>query len=715
MPRPIRSAAAAAATRAHATDVPGRLARLARNLWWTWSADAVALFESLDPVEWRSAGHNPLVLLRRLAPERRDAIERDPRVAAALHSVEAQLNAYLHTRTWFQRTYEGREKRLRVAYLCAEFALHESLPQYAGGLGVLAGDHLKSASDLGLPLAAVGLLYRNGYYRQGFARDGATQVAYQRFDFDELPIHDTQKRISIPLGSGRVAARVWRADVGRVPLYLLDADLPENPPALREITARLYGGNNETRIQQEILLGIGGLAALTAVGEAPTVLHLNEGHAAFAALELFRRLRVDGRLSLTTATDTVRRMTVFTTHTPVAAGHDRFAPELVDKYFGDMPDQIGLTHELFHAMGREDGDNEKEPFCMTVLALRLANHCNGVSALNGEVARRMWAGIFGGDEQQTPIGHVTNGVHSESWLAPEMRPLYDKYLKPHWAGAAPGDNWWKSARKIPAGELWAARRLLRAKLVHFVRTRIAEQLRRNGASSAEVAGAYTLFDADALTIGFARRFATYKRATLIFHDRKRLAKLLNNPKKPLQIVFSGKAHPADAGGQAFARLVHEMSQLPEFRGRIALVENYDMETGRVLTSGCDVWLNNPLRPREASGTSGMKPPLHGGINCSILDGWWPEAYDGKNGWAIDDGKSEASGPKVDQRDAKAIYTLLEKKIVPEFYQRDRRGIPQKWIQRMIASMSTVCGEFNTHRMIADYTTKYYLPAHAASL
>ncbi len=714
-----------------------RLRRLAMNLWWTWNPDAQALFASLDPALWNACQHNPLALLARLSDSQRAWLLSDDTLRVRLEQCEAALGEYLASPTWFSETATPAQRKMRVAYFCAEFALHESFAQYAGGLGVLAGDHLKSASDLGVPLVAVGMLYRCGYYQQRIRPDGTTGVYYPEYDFAELPVTDTGKTIVLPMPDGKLTAKIWRAEIGRTRAYLLDTDLPANTPAQRAITRHLYGGDNETRIQQEILLGCGGMFALDAAGETPTVLHLNEGHAAFAALEALRRelKRKAGAKQATPAAqwnravDRVRGKTVFTTHTPVPAGHDRFSAEQMDRYFADGPAALGISREELLALGRERPGDPTDSFCMTVLALRLAGHCNGVSKLNGDVARRMWRHLFDAkgnipskplsnpvgektaDPKRVPIGHVTNGVHSETWLAPELRPLYDKYLKPAWVGAGPGDDWWRTAGRIPAGELWAARRMLRERLVHYIRRRMVEQLTRRGAGSAEIAAAWEAFSADALTIGFARRFATYKRAPLVFSDPKRLSAILNNPKRPVQLVFSGKAHPADREGQAFAQRIHEFSQQPAFAGRVVLIENYDMETGRMLTSGCDVWLNNPLRPREASGTSGMKPPLHGGLNCSILDGWWPEAFDGVNGWAIDDGKSEESGPKVDQRDAQAIYRLLEREIAPDFYARDKSGVPQRWVKRMVASMKTVCGAFSTARMVGEYAMNYYLPAH----
>lgn len=683
-----------------------RVATLARNLWWTWNPDPQRLFAALDPVQWEATGHNPIRVLAGLAPERRDVLAEDDGFAGLLRTCEQQLAVYMRARTWYQRTGGRAQRRLRVAYFCAEFGLHECLPLYAGGLGVLAGDHLKSASDLGVPLVGVGLLYRSGYYRQELRRDGTTRAVFPRHDFGAWPIADTGRSIVVPMGRRAVRARIWQAQVGRVPLYLLDTDVPANRPADRRITERLYGGDQEMRIEQEILLGIGGVRALAALGVRATVFHLNEGHAAFCALERLRQLRQRG-VGPGRAVEQVRQATVFTTHTPVPAGHDRFPPALMRRYFGSWADELGVSWPEVLAFGRENARDRREPFCMTVLALRLSARCNGVSKLHGEVSRRMWTGVYGvRTPRRVPIGHVTNGVHPATWLAPEMRPLYDRYLKPRWVTPAPTDDCWRRAGRIPPAELWRVRGLLRRKLVQFIRQRLRQQIQRRCEPVAELSAALETFDEGALTIGFARRFATYKRAPLVFRDARRLAAILNDPKRPVQIVFAGKAHPADKEGQAYAQRIYQFARRAGLRGKVVLLEDYDMHVGRMLTAGCDVWLNNPLRPQEASGTSGMKPPLQGGLNCSILDGWWPEAYDGRNGWAIGDGTEARTRAAQDRRDAETIYGLLEREIVPLFYARDRRGVPRGWVRRMVASLRTVCGQFNAQRMVGEYMRLY---------
>ncbi len=688
------------------TDPLERVDALARNLWWTWHPAPQRLFAGLDPAIWETTGHNPVLTLQRLSDDRRDTLRNDPAFLELLQDCERQLRDYQRSKTWFQRTATAKQKRLRVAYFCAEFALHECLPIYAGGLGVLAGDHLKSASDLGIPLVGVGLLYRNGYYRQELRRDGSTRAIFPYHDFAQLPLEDTRQTIVVPLATRKLRVRIWQAQVGNVPLYLLDSDLPENRPRDRAITSRLYGGDQETRIQQEILLGIGGMAALDKLGVRVNTYHLNEGHAAFCVLEQLRKHRNAGR-SHDAAIKRIRSATVFTTHTPVPAGHDRFPPALMRRYFNPLLDKLRLSRDELLALGRVNADDRKEPFCMTVLALRLSGRCNGVSEIHGRVSREMWTDVYDTDNpDDVPIEHITNGIHTATWLAPELRPLYDRVLKPRWVGGGPDDKCWQRVDRIKPKDLWQARNLLRRKLVHFIRDRLRQQIQRRCEPLTELIAALRAFDENALTIGFARRFATYKRAPLIFQNARRLERILSQPSRPVQLVFAGKAHPADAEGQAFAQRVYQQARKGGFRGRVVLLEDYDMEVGRMLTAGCDVWLNNPVPPQEASGTSGMKPPLHGGLNCSVLDGWWPEAYNGRNGWALEPTGEARSAAARDRQDATAIYDLLEDQIVPLFYNRDASGLPHRWVKYMQASLKTVCGEFNTHRMLAEYLRLY---------
>jgi len=688
-----------------------RVADLAFNLQWTWSSAAQRLFAALDPALWRATNHNPIKTLESLPPERCEAVAEDAAFLGQLERCEKQLKDYLRAKTWFARSAKGRDRRLRVAYFCAEHALHESMPQYAGGLGVLAGDHLKSASDLGVPLVGIGRLYRHGYYEQQLRDDGSTRVIYPHFDFREWPLEDTGQTIAVPIARRMVYAKIWKLQVGRTPLYLLDADISRNRPRDRALTHYLYGGNAESRLQQQILLGVGGFRALEALGLRPTVFHLNEGHAAFCGLDRLRKLRAQGR-SFATAVELVRASTVFTTHTPVPAGHDRYPWKMVVKYLAAIGEAIGTGWEEFLALGRENPADRKEPFCMTVLAMKLSGRVNGVSKLHGEVSRRMWRKVYGvKSPAKVPIGHVTNGVHTQTWLAEEMEPLYRRYLKPRWLGASPKDNWAARAAKIPPAAFWATRNMLRARLVSFVRGRLIEQIQRRVGPIEDYVAAHRAFDQDVLTIGFARRFATYKRGPLIFRDSRRLAAILNDKKRPVQLVFAGKAHPDDPQGQAFVQRVYRRAHRAGLRGRVVVIENYDMHVARLLIAGCDVWLNNPIRPMEASGTSGMKLPLHGGLNCSVLDGWWLEAYNRRNGWAIGDGRRLKTQAEQDRYDAEAIYELLEKEIAPRFYERDRDGVPKRWVRMMIASLKTIGCRFSSHRMLGEYVRNCYLPAH----
>ncbi len=693
-----------------------RIAALAHNLQWAWNPTTRNLFESLDPQIWHATNQSPLATLRMLPESRLAAVNSAPEFASATAQAEKNLSDYLKAKTWFQRTATPAQRRMTTAYFCMEYALHESIPLYAGGLGVLAGDHLKSASDLGIPLVAVGVLWAKGYYQQRVMPSGEVRVRYPRTTFDDIPITNTRKTITLPIGSARVTARIWTAQVGRIPLVLLDTDIPANTPKNRGLTHHLYQAGSEIRIRQEILLGIGGLLALDKLGIKPTVFHLNEGHAAFCALERIRRLVKQGN-PIDKATQKIRRTTVFTTHTPVPEGNDRFAPAMTWRYLKKTAEAAGFNRKEFLALGREDPADNKETFCMTVLALRLAERCNGVAELHGETARKMWQRVFNAQSHNdVPIGHVTNGVHPETWLADEARPFYAKHFKPKWNGAGPADDWWKHARKIPAAELWDFRQMLRRKLISDMRKRVREQTLANNPAAAQnqINALFDTLDENALTIGFARRFALYKRAPLVFHDTKRLAKILNSSKRPVQIIFAGKAHPADDAGHAFVAKVKKFTERPEFKGRVFLIENYDMAIGRMLTQGADLWLNTPLRPNEASGTSGMKPPLHAGLNCSILDGWWPEGFNKKNGWTIGNTHPESSRAKQDAADAESLYTLLEKGIVPAFYDRNASGIPVRWAKMMGESMASVCARFSTHRMLAEYAEKYYLPAYAAS-
>lgn len=694
-------------------DLVAHLRDIASNLWWCWNEEGWSVFQALDPVEWRATNHSPLATLERTTPARLEALACDPLFVKRVYDALAARAAYLAERAWFQRGAAARLRGFRVAYFCSEFGLHESIQQYAGGLGVLAGDHLKSASDLGIPLVGVGLAYRHGYYIQNLARDGSTQVLYPNHDFHRWGLEDTHRTIACPIGRRLVTARIHRMWVGRVPLYLLDTDIMENAPEDRRLTEGLYKGEPQLRLRQQILLGVGGTLALRALGEHVSVFHLNEGHAAFAPLQRMVECMGQGR-SFEDAQAEVRRTTVFTTHTPVPAGHDRYDPSLMLAEIGPAVARLGLSDTALLDMGRIVAGDAREPFCMTVLALRLAERVNGVAKLHGEVSRDMWKDHYRVPAAKVPIGSITNGVHSRTWIDPDADRFWQAQIGLRLGKQAPTAVRWKHAEEADPREFWALRRRLRSRLIHFLRDRVALQRKRRGEGQAAVAATYGLLDESALTIGFARRFATYKRAPLIFHDADRLARLLGNPARPVQIVFAGKAHPRDAGGQAFVRRIFEMAADPRFAGRIVLVEEYDMHVGRMLVSGCDLWLNNPIRPYEASGTSGMKLPLHGGLNLSIFDGWWPEACDGQNGWAIESAPPGASDEARDAHDSQSLYRQLEESVIPLFYDRDSAGLPAGWITRALHSAATIPIQFNTHRMVAEYTRKAYVPAHQSA-
>ncbi len=686
---------------------------LARDLWWSWNEIAQRPFAALAPTLWRRTRRSPLGVLQGIDPQRLDTRLDEEDFRALVQAAEEARQAYYAAKTWYERTAKKADEGLRVAYFCSEYAVHESLAQYSGGLGVLAGDHLKSASDLGVPFVAVGLLYRHGYYFQELRSDGSHRVVYPETAFGSLPIEDTGVVIDCPLGERRVRAKVWRQKVGRVSLYLLDANLPDNDPEDRVLTEGLYKGEPDLRLRQQVLLGVGGVRALRALNESITVFHLNEGHAAFCHLERLAGLVEDG-VALGVAEEQVASSSVFTTHTPVPAGHDRYGLADVRRYLADPIRRAGLAEHDLRRLGLEHPENGKEPVCMTVLAFRLAKGVNGVAELHGQVSREMWAEAYGvTDPKHVPITHVTNGVHSDTWIDPVAKAFWRKHAGIRLDRLDPVKEIWGPAEKVDRQAFWAMRRQLRARLIQFTRERLVLQAERRGEDPAVVLEQTERLDPDALTLGFARRFATYKRAPLIFTDKDRLAKLIANAERPVQLIFAGKAHPRDTGGQAFAQKIHMLSRDKRFAGRVVLLEEYDMEIGRMLTSGVDVWLNTPLRPHEASGTSGMKPPMHGGLNCSILDGWWCEGFDGVNGWAIGDEEEQHSSQRQqDLADAHSLYDLLETEIVPEFYTTNRQGLPLPWIKRALRSAATVPDYFNTHRMVGEYVDWLYKPGHA---
>ncbi len=699
-----------------APEIRKRLTQLAKNLWWTWNPDVANIFRDLDRELWRTSSHNPIVLLNELSDEQLVKAGGDESVASRINFAFHRLSEYLKPRTSYGLAHAGALWRQPVAYFCAEFGLHEALPIYSGGLGVLAGDHLKSASDLDVPLVAVGLFYSHGYFTQQIDGDGWQREAYGSSKVDTLaisPILDAAGEeliVQAPCGSGSINLRVWRLDVGRIKLFLLDSDIPSNDDDVRQLTRFLYGGGQGMRIRQEIILGIGGVRALRAMKIEPSVFHLNEGHCAFVPLEVTReRMRNHGE-SFHEAAAQVRKRTVFTTHTPVAAGHDRFSAELIGQSLGWLIHELGISFDELMGFGRVHPHNHGETFCMTVLALKMSRLRNGVSALHGEVSRRMWHALWPDrEESEVPIGHITNGVHVQSWLAPSMLRLYARHMGKDWAQHMVHPDFWEKILQVDDTELWEEHQLLRYHLVDYIRRLAVRREVRlgNGKHPEELE---RLLNKDALTIGFSRRFATYKRATLVLSDRERLDRLLNNPQRPVQLVFAGKAHPKDEGGKGLIQEIYRLRQDPRFTDKLCFVENYDISVARHLVQGVDVWLNNPERPREACGTSGQKVLLNGGLNCSVPDGWWAEAADGRNGFSIGWGFEHADKEEQRKHDAAALYAVLEDEVVPTFYDRNAQGVPVEWVQHMRHAILTLAWRFNSDRMVRDYVEKMYLPA-----
>ncbi len=699
------------------SDELAPLQRIAYNLWWSWDPDAIALFRRLDPDLWASTRHNPVEMLGILQQTTLESLKQDEGFMAHLQMVDEKLTAYLSEKFWFQKEYNG-SSELKIAYFSMEFGLHESLAVYSGGLGILAGDHLKSASDLGLPLAGVGLLYRQGYFRQYLNNEGWQQEIYPENDFYNLPLVLERDQAGKPLeielefGPRHFKAHIWRVQVGRVPLYLLDTNLEENNPEDRLITSQLYGGNQEMRILQEILLGIGGVRALRALRVIPNVCHMNEGHAAFQALERIRLIMEKRKISFNEALEVTRAGNVFTTHTPVEAGIDHFPTDLLDKYFSKYIRSFGLSRDEFLGLGRQNAADQYESFCMAVLALKLAGHANGVSQLHGEVSRAMWKNLWPElPEEQLPLSSITNGVHTRTWMSREMSSLLIRYLGTRWLDDPTEHGVWRRIARIPDAELWRTHQSTRERLVDFARCRLKLQLKKVGATAKEIATADEVLDPEVLTIGFARRFATYKRGTLLLRDLDRLDRILNNPERPVQIIFAGKAHPHDTEGKELIRQIVQVSHQERFRHRIVFIEDYDIEVARHLVQGVDVWLNTPRRPMEASGTSGMKVAFNAGLNLSILDGWWCEGYQGNNGWAIGKGEVYADLEYQNLVESGALYDLLEKEVVPLYYQRGNDNLPRDWIAMMKASMQSLCPVFSTDRMVEEYAQLSYVPSY----
>jgi starch phosphorylase len=692
------------------------LVELAHNLWWCWHGDALELFRRMDPTGWEACYHNPVAMLGQIPQECLVALAKDDGFIAHLQRVSRDLKAYLTKPGWWRKTY-GDGHAPQVAYFCAEFGLSECVPIYSGGLGVLAGDHLKSASELDLPLVAIGLLYQQGYFRQRLNADGWQLELFPRNDFHNMPVHlvrDDEGQpvtIEVEMLDHAVRAQVWLIHVGRIPLYLLDTNVPDNSPEDRHITAQLYGGDQEMRIRQELVLGIGGVRMLKALGIEPKACHMNEGHSAFLSLERCRMLMAEQGASFDEACQAVSASNVFTTHTPVPAGNDAFEPWLIDKYFSNYWPQLGLDRGQFFALGRQEPGSADEPLNLTVLALRMSGYRNGVSELHGAVSRRLWSGVWPGlPVNEVPIGHITNGIHTRTWISHDMAALYDRYLGPRWHEKPAEVDAWKAVDTIPDTELWRTHERRRERLVAFARRHLRKQLQKRGAGAAELAAADEILDPEALTIGFARRFATYKRANLILADLDRLATLLNNPSRPVQIIFAGKAHPRDNPGKDLIRQIVHTARMEPFRRSLVFLEDYDINVARYLVQGVDIWLNTPLRPMEASGTSGMKVAANGGLNVSILDGWWAEGYIPNVGWAIGSGESYDDLEYQNKVEGHALYDLLEKEVAPLFYDLGPDKLPHGWIAKMKAAMGHLAPMFNTNRMVRQYAEEFYARA-----
>lgn len=688
------------------------LERLSWNYWWSWSRDGASLFRDLDSEAWDECEHNPRQLLEKVTEYRLAQMATDPSYLELLTRLLSSFDKYMNA----PQKSAGISPDHPVAYFCAEYGIHNSLPLYSGGLGVLAGDHLKSASDLQIPLVAVGLLYRYGYFRQHLTREGWQEERYGETDPTKLPLTLVHQDgvpllVDVLIRERNVHARVWRANVGRVSLYLLDTNIEENEETDRWVTGHLYGGDRETRIVQEMLLGIGGVRLLRKLAIEPSVYHLNEGHSAFLTLELARELIQAEGLSFESAAEKVKSRCVFTTHTPVAAGNDEFAVELVTRSFGSAYEQeLALTHDEFIALGRVDSKNVQEAYGLTPLAIRMCRSTNGVSRKHGEVSRSLWHKLWPEQKvEDIPISSVTNGVHAPTWTAPLIQALYEKYVSQNWTEVLRNrEQWEQGIARISDEELWLAHSLLKERLVAFIRQR-AFQSRLNRTETQEyIDSAREMFDPNALTIGFARRVAGYKRWNLLLKDPARLLKLINDEKRPVQFVFAGKAHPQDSESKIVLQQVALWKYDPQVSNRAVFLENYDHEIARQLVQSVDVWMNVPRRPLEASGTSGEKVAMNGGLNLSVLDGWWLEGYDGTNGFAIGDKVAATEPAEMDVADAESLYQVLEQEVVPTYYQRDEKGVPRKWLAMMKRSITTLAPEFNSDRMVQEYVRRIYL-------
>ncbi len=694
-----------------------KLAEISNNLWWSWNTEFLRLFQKIDRDLWEGSSKNPVKFLKNVSQERLEKASKDILFLKEYDKIVEDFDDYMNSKnTWFSNKYPENKKDL-IAYFSAEYGLDETIPIYSGGLGILSGDHLKSASDLGIPLVAVGLLYKHGYFKQKINGYGQQETEYNGIDLYDLPINPVKDEngdelvIYVKFPKRRLYLKVWQINVGRVTLYLLDSDIEKNNVEDRDVTLKLYGGDQEMRIRQEIVLGMAGVSLLTKYLKLkPTVYHMNEGHSAFLILEIIKNIIKEKQVSFDVARDIASSKTVFTTHTPVPAGNDIFPIALVEKYFKEFWPRLGIDREEFLRLGMKPGIDLDDGFNMGILALKIAGKKNGVSKLHGAVSRELFSDLWPNiAANESPITYVTNGIHTCSWLAPRLKELYNKYLMPYWQDNMYQDYVWEKIKNIPDEKLWNVHTDRKIKLIKFVKDSTMQRLRRAGYSYEEINEITSKLSPDKLTIGFARRFATYKRATLIFKDLERITQILNNEDRPVQIIFAGKAHPADKEGQDLIKYIHEISMMPQFKGKIFLLENYNIAMSRYLISGVDVWLNNPRRPMEASGTSGQKASVNGVINFSVLDGWWAEGYTQTNGWTIGTNAEYDSYEAQDMADSQSMYRTLEEKIIPTYYEKDKNGISKKWLELMKNSIITTGGKYSTARMLVDYTNKLYIP------
>ncbi len=698
-----------------------RLDEIANNLWWSWNSEYLRLLKKIDRDLWETVEKNPVKFLKRVSQERLEMSAKDSSFVKEYEKVLKNYEDYMSSKdTWFSKKYPENKNDL-IAYFSAEYGLDETIPIYSGGLGILSGDHLKSASDLGIPLVGVGLLYKNGYFHQKIEGYGIQKSEYKNIELDNMPIHPVKDEdgedllIAVKFQKRTVYLKVWKINVGRICLYLMDSDIDKNSSADRETTLKLYGGDQDMRIRQEIVLGIAGVRLLKKLGLNPTIYHMNEGHSAFLTLELIKNTIAEKQVSFEIAKDIVSSKTVFTTHTPVPAGNDIFPTDLVERYFNEFWPKMGLGREEFLKLGMKPCDQLEPGFNMGILALKIAGKKNGVSKLHGEVSRELFGDVWPNiAANESPITYVTNGIHTCTWVPQNLKELYNKYLTspatPYWQDKIYLDETWKRIKNIPDNELWNAHLERKEKLIQIIKDNTTNRLRRAGVSYDEIKEMISGISSNDLIIGFARRFATYKRATLIFNDLERITEILNDKEHPVRLVFAGKAHPADKEGQDLIKFIHEISMKPQFRGKIFLLENYNIAMSRYLISGVDVWLNNPRRPMEASGTSGQKASVNGVVNFSVLDGWWAEGYDQTNGWTIGTDKEYSSYAEQDIADSQSMYRTLETKIIPTFYNRPSENEPsEEWMKIMKQSIITTGGKYSTARMLVDYTNNLYIP------